>query len=133
MIPNMSRGKKVFIAILKRFSLILLGLLLGLVALELMARWLYPDPSPKLINQALQLHDQYGIAFTPNVSGWNSSLRGEYSTFITINGKGIRGQEYDYAKNDDTFRILVLGDSFTAALQVNEAGAFYNPLGKAVE
>lgn len=105
-------------------GLILFGVIGGLVILEVMFRFMYPDPSPKLINQGLQFDETYGLAFTPNVEGWNTSLRGEYSTYIKINSKGLRGQEYEYFKADDTFRILVLGDSFTAALQIPEAETF---------
>ena len=120
----MDKIRKALIAIITRVSLILLGLTLGVIILELIFRWQYPDPSPKLVNQALQFHDVYGIAFTPNTAGWNTSLRGEYSAYIQINNKGLRGQEYPYQKPSDTFRILVLGDSFTAALQVKDQDLF---------
>jgi hypothetical protein len=104
--------------------LVLSGMLLALFILEIAFRIRYPDPAPKLVNQALQRHDTYGIAFTPHAEGWNTSLRGEYSTYVKINGKGLRGKEYRYTKESDTFRILVLGDSFTAALQVDEGETF---------
>ena len=95
-----------------------------MVVLEIAFRVLYPDPSPKLVNQGLQFDPTYGLAFKPNAEGWNTSLRGEYSTYIKINSKGLRGQEYDYRKGEDTYRILVLGDSFTAGLQVPEEATF---------
>jgi hypothetical protein len=110
--------------LLSRLSLILFGFLVGLAALELGFRILYPDPSPKLVNQGLQFHETYRLAFKPGSEGWNTSLRGEYSTYIKINQKGLRGQEYPYAKAEGVFRILVLGDSFTAGLQVSEAETF---------
>ena len=113
-----------FLKILSRIGLILLGLIFALIILEIAFRIRYPDPAPKLMNQALQLHDLYGIAFTPNAEGWNTSLRGEYSTYVKINRKGLRGKEYSYTKAANTFRILVLGDSFTAALQVAEEETF---------
>lgn len=112
------------------------------IILEMFFRFLYPDPSPKLVNQALQTNDTYGIAFTPNTAGWNTSLRGEYSTYITINSKGLRGEEHEYQKDADVFRILVLGDSFTAGLQVNDDELFTSlleerlneiPLDKSIE
>ncbi|MBI4451961.1 SGNH/GDSL hydrolase family protein [Candidatus Woesearchaeota archaeon] len=37
---------------------------------------------------------------------------------ITINSKGMRDYEYGYKKNKDTVRIAVIGDSVTAAFQV---------------
>lgn len=116
--------KQILSRVLSRFGLILFGMIIGLISLEIAFRLLYPAPSPKLINQALQLHETYGFAFTPNAEGWNTSLRGEYNTYIRINNKGLRGKEYSYTKDVSTFRILVLGDSFTAALQVAEKGIF---------
>ena len=121
---------KTLSTILSRLGLIVLGLLLGSLSLELIFRWLYPDPTPRLVNQALQLHDTYGISFTPNAEGWNTSLRGEYSCYITINSKGLRGREYPYQKETGTFRILVLGDSFTAGLQVEDDQLFTTLLEK---
>ena len=120
--------RKILPAVISRLSLVLLGLGLGLVILELAFRWLYPDPSPKLVNQALQLHDVYGISFTPNAEGWNTSLRGEYSTYVNINSKGLRDKEYSYSKGEDVFRILILGDSFTAGLQVPVEDTFVEAL-----
>ncbi len=111
-------------ALLSRIALILFGLLFGLAFLEAGFRILYPDPSPKLINQGLQFHETYGLAFTPGVEGWNTSLRGEYSAYVKINNKGLRGQAYEYDKPNDVYRILILGDSFTAGLQVPEEKTF---------
>jgi len=111
-------------ALTGRLGLIILGLGLALIFLEVGFRILYPDPTPKLVNQGLQFHPVYGLAFTPHAEGWNTSLRGEYSTYIKINSKGLRGPEYPYQKPANTYRILVLGDSFTAALQVPEPNTF---------
>jgi hypothetical protein len=35
-----------------------------------------------------------------------------------INSRGLREYEYSYAKPDNTYRIVILGDSFTEAFQV---------------
>jgi len=109
---------------LSRAGLILLGVLASLLLLEDGFRILYPDPSPKLLNQGLQFDPTFGLAFTPNAGGWNTSLRGEYSTYVKINGKGLRGPEYPYQKEPGVYRILVLGDSFTAGLQVPQEQTF---------
>ncbi len=48
-----------------------------------------------------------------------------YDTLVEINGKGARGPEVDYAKPDDVYRILIIGDSFVEALQVDYEQTFY--------
>lgn len=53
----------------------------------------------------------------------------EFSTHVRVNSKRLRGPEIDYVKPPKTFRALVLGDSFTLALQVEEAETFVNRLG----
>jgi hypothetical protein len=68
----------------------------------------------------------FGRINRPNSAGWNKDL--EFATWVRINSKGLRGPEIDYAKPPDTFRILVLGDSFTLGLQVGEAQTFVSRL-----
>lgn len=45
--------------------------------------------------------------------------RQEFSNLIKFNSKGLRDYEYEYEKPKDTFRVLLLGSSFSQALQVN--------------
>lgn len=101
-----------------RALLVLLGTLFALVMLEILFRIRYPDPRPKLVNQGLQLDDRYGMSFVPNAEGWNTSLRAEYRTYVTINSQGLRDAEHAYKKRPGSTRVLVLGDSITAAIQV---------------
>jgi hypothetical protein len=58
----------------------------------------------------------------PNVTGWRRS--NEFTTWVRISSRGLRGPEIEYAKPPDTFRILVLGDSFAMATQVAENQIF---------
>jgi hypothetical protein len=45
--------------------------------------------------------------------------------FLNTNSKGIRGKiEYNYEKNPDKTRILILGDSFTFGEEVNDTETF---------
>ena len=39
---------------------------------------------------------------------------------VTTNSKGLRDKEYDYEKPENTKRVLILGDSFMNALQVDD-------------
>lgn len=48
-----------------------------------------------------------------------------YDNIVTFNGKGMRGPEPSYDKPDDVYRILVIGDSFVEAVQVDYEKTFY--------
>lgn len=43
----------------------------------------------------------------------------EYSSYYNTNSKGLRGAEHSYKKDSNTYRILILGDSFTDGYTVN--------------
>ncbi|MBI3942250.1 MAG: SGNH/GDSL hydrolase family protein [Chloroflexi bacterium] len=64
----------------------------------------------------------YGYSNIPNMhfryGGTDPIISPEYLNQIEINGKGLRGREFAYEKGDQVQRALVLGDSFTAALEV---------------
>ena len=53
-----------------------------------------------------------GVVHPPNHHYFFTSSN-EFYTDVAINSKGIRDYEYDYEKPEGTFRILVIGDSFT--------------------
>jgi hypothetical protein len=62
-------------------------------------------------------HELVGWGFVPN-SRFIFARKNEYEVEIQINSKGLRDREIPYEKEKDTFRILLLGDSFSAARQV---------------
>jgi hypothetical protein len=47
-----------------------------------------------------------------------------YDNHITFNGKGYRGPEIPYDKPHDVYRILLIGDSFVEAVQVDYPDTF---------
>ncbi|MDJ0556223.1 MAG: SGNH/GDSL hydrolase family protein [Microcoleaceae cyanobacterium MO_207.B10] len=57
----------------------------------------------------------FGWSYKPNISGW---WQDEGEAFLEFNNDGLRGAEISLDKPDNTIRIAVLGDSFTAAVQV---------------
>ncbi len=60
----------------------------------------------------------YGWGYITNKKGWQLTEENE-KVSIEINSHGMRDKDYNYAKTSpDIFRILLLGDSFTAAFQV---------------
>ena len=106
--------KRTLREIFLRFVLITLGLVLALVILELGVRvlGLYEFPTDDFI----QPHAELGWSHTPGKEGdW---IVGEDRIHVKINSKGLRDKEYPYRKKEGTFRILVLGDSFTEGFQV---------------
>jgi lysophospholipase L1-like esterase len=99
-------------SILSKVSLAIASVLFTLILLEIFARishlgtggfW---EPYPL-----------YGWRNIPNASGWESCY-GECSVYVKINSNGLRNRETTYQKPPDVRRILFLGDSMTAALQV---------------
>ena len=56
-----------------------------------------------------------GRALVPGKEGW---YRGEGEAFVRINQAGFRDTEHAFPKPMGTFRIVVLGDSYTEARQV---------------
>jgi lysophospholipase L1-like esterase len=70
-------------------------------------------------------HKTYFAARPDQYIGWKGIPDGEemfrfgsISVDIKMNSQGFRDKERNYEKGKDVFRILVLGDSFTEALQV---------------
>jgi hypothetical protein len=100
--------------ILVRLVLITTGLLLSLLVLEVGVRVLklYTFPADDFIKP----HAELGWSHTPGKEGY--WIVGQDRIHIKINSRGLRDKEYPYRKKEGTFRILVLGDSFTEGFQV---------------
>ena len=93
---------------------VMLGLVAGLLLIEGAVRTfgLFRFPNETFV----QPHPELGWSHIPNKEGyWHI---GEDRVFVRINSKGLRDRELSYEKRPNTFRILVLGDSFVEGMQV---------------
>lgn len=105
------RGRKAWIANGLLFVLASgLSLLLAEAAVRVVA--------PRSTSIAHQ--DRYGLAM--HYAGITAYLP-EHDQTVTINSAGMRDREHDLAKAPGTFRVLLLGDSFVEAVQVDFAAS----------
>ena len=105
-------------ALAHRAGAIILGLGLGLIVCEVGLRVMgigYP---------VFYRPDQYcGASLREGAEGW---YRGETKNYIRISSQGLRDREHSVAKPAGTYRIAVLGDSFTEAFHVHPEEAFWS-------
>src|SRR3954447_8958531 len=71
--------------------------------------------------------EQFGRLNMANRAG--AKRTSEFSTHVRVNSAGLRGPEIPYEKPPGTYRVLVLGDSFTFGAQVEEDQTFVARLG----
>jgi hypothetical protein len=103
---------------LTRLVLLLVGLALPLAALELALRIAGPIlPGNYATGTDLVTHPIFGHFHRPNYVGWWKTS--EFTTFEQINSKGLREREIPYERTPNVNRVLILGDSFVEAIQVD--------------
>jgi lysophospholipase L1-like esterase len=105
-----------------RVILVVLGVLVPLVMAEMVLRLagaIFPGDYQTV--SFAEAHPEFGRRNKPG-AGWKKTS--EYTSWIEVNSKGLRGAEIDYPKPPGEHRILVLGDSFTFAEQVNQNETF---------
>jgi lysophospholipase L1-like esterase len=88
------------------------SLCLTLAGLELAARALHLGSGG-----FWEPHPLYGWRNIPGAQGWESCY-GECAVRVSINSQGLRDREVSYDPPPGTARLLVLGDSMTAGMQV---------------
>lgn len=104
-----------------KIPLILVGvsLFITLFVAEVALRWMripqlsYGDNLPLIYER----DEELGFKFIPNAQGVYKRFF-EWETTIKINSLGWRDYEYPQKKNPGVYRIAVIGDSFTANLEV---------------
>ncbi len=77
----------------------------------------------------LQYEAERGVSFLPGARG---TFEKEGSSSVRINEAGLRGEEAPLAKPPGEFRVALIGDSFVAALQVEEDRSFTRLLEKEI-
>lgn len=90
------------------------GVLLSVVLVEVALHVYFPTPT---YGNTLVPDAALGWVHTPNVSAVFTRVPDVPRTPIRINSHGFRDVEHTFTKPPDTFRILVLGDSFVEAYQ----------------
>lgn len=121
-----------FRPVLSRLILIIIGLLVGVVLAEGLARVFFPQFAPRTarITKFWKYNSHYGWSHIPGVGGYFESFG--IRTFVTINSKGFRGPEIEYAHDQNPQRILVLGDSYVWGYGVKDDEVFTERLTKAM-
>ena len=105
-----------------KVALVLVGLLLPLALAEATLRIAGAVlPGDYQTVSFAEAHPEFGRRNKPG-AGWKKTS--EYTSWIEVNSKSLRGAEIDYPKPAGEYRILVTGDSFTFAEQVNQQETF---------
>ena len=60
----------------------------------------------------------------PGAAGFNTNIQKEFAIKYRVNSHGLRDVEHTWKKPPGTFRVLVVGDSFPEALQVQRDQSF---------
>ena len=113
------RMKKIFLrSCVALFSVLVSIFILILIEFALRAR--YPD----YLNELSTSEINYLNTFSSTL-GWAQQKNYSHileGHLVKINEKGLRGKEYPYEKQKNTFRVLMLGDSITFGFEVINAG-----------
>jgi lysophospholipase L1-like esterase len=105
-----------------RLLLVTIGLLVPLLLAEIglrLAGAILPGDYQTV--SFAEAHPEFGRRNRPG-AGWKKTS--EFTSWIEVNSKGLRGAEIEYAKPPGERRVLVVGDSFTFAEQVNQNETF---------
>ena len=117
--------------LLKILGVTLVSILLCFIVLEVAFRWFVPVRPPEPPGWFWKVPDPItGWSFQPGAEGrWFNEVY-EYDVHMKINALGLRSPDIGYDKPDGVYRILILGDSFTEAAQVELEETFGQQLAR---
>lgn len=102
-----------------RLKLLAFGFIIvivSIVALEFGLSKFAPNPKAFDVGELYERDKYTGWKGNPGKEGYY--IKGRTAQYVKINSHGFRDKERTYEKGKDVFRIVVLGDSYTEALQV---------------
>ncbi len=113
----------------KKLALMLAGLLVALVAAELLVRAAGAAPKVYAIRKGrFQLSHNPRIGYEPVPLVYNGRELGFYDYLGASNSLGFRDREHAIAKPPGVYRIVVLGDSIAAGLHVERNQDIFPPI-----
>ena len=124
-------------SLLQNMLLLFLSMSVVAVGLEIALRILAARAEQTQLKQQETLRRESEFVFYEfdRYLGWKNKPLAEGSfatpdskTFVRINSKGLRDEEYEYAKPPGVYRILVLGDSFAWGYGVEQGNNFSDQL-----
>lgn len=103
------------------FLFVVIGTVTALIIGEISLRfYFYGAPTLPDLNSGSDLriaHRTRGWTLAPSKSAWYQTV--DYQILVETNSKGLRDDEHSYSKDQNTYRIVLLGDSYMEAYQVD--------------
>lgn len=121
-----------FMKTLKYLPLLLGGLLIGIIFLEILLRLFYwageqqiMGLKPMRTTITWQDNQVVGkVLLSSSIQGWFVTPSKEYFSYIEANKEGFYDTNHSIDKPTNTYRVLLLGDSFVASLQTSKDKTF---------